>query len=203
MPEYLRPALLLFVLLNPFLLVVYLIDLFQNQTGPSFDQIMARAAAISIVVFCAFAVLGDVIFSELLNARFESFQVFGGLVFLVIGMRFVFEGNLAIPALRGEGRHIAGAVAMPVLIGPGTIGASVLAGQKLGPVVGPVVIATVVLICVVITLGLKRLHDWVRPRNEPLVERYIEAAGRVTALVVGTVAVEMILIGLRSWFVTD
>ena len=200
MPEYLRPALLLFALLNPFLLVVYLIDLFEKVPKASFDAIMLRAAVISVVVFCAFAVVGDVIFSELLQARFASFQVFGGIVFVVIGLRFVFEGNLAIPALRGEGAHVAGAVAMPVMIGPGTIGASVVAGQKLGPVMGSVTIVTVVLMCVLVVLALKRLHDWVRPRNEALVERYIEATGRVAALVVGTVAMEMILTGLRAWF---
>jgi small neutral amino acid transporter SnatA (MarC family) len=32
------------------------------------------------------------------------------------------------------------------------------------------------------------------------VERYIEATGRITALVVGTFAVEMILSGLNGWW---
>ena len=200
MLDAIRPALLLFLLLNPFLLVVYLIDLFERMPSDLFDRVMFRASVISIGVFIAFALLGDMIFSQLLQARFASFQVFGGIVFLVIGLRFVFVGNTAIPGLRGEGGHVAGAVAMPVMIGPGTIGASVVIGQRLDPLTASISIVVVVLAVALVILGLKRLHDWVRPRNEPLVERYIESVGRISALVIGTFAVEMILTGLGTWF---
>jgi hypothetical protein len=46
---------------------------------------------------------------------------------------------------------------------------------------------------------LKYLHDYVRVRNDELVQRYIDIAGRVTALVVGTFAIEMIMRGLVAW----
>jgi small neutral amino acid transporter SnatA (MarC family) len=39
----------------------------------------------------------------------------------------------------------------------------------------------------------------VRPRREPLIQRYIEIAGRITALYIGTVAIEMIMQGIRAW----
>jgi hypothetical protein len=48
-------------------------------------------------------------------------------------------------------------------------------------------------------LGLKGTHDFVRTRNEPLIERYVEVAGRVVALVVGTYSIEMIMQGLSFW----
>ncbi|MDP8236792.1 MAG: hypothetical protein P9M08_10455 [Candidatus Erginobacter occultus] len=48
-------------------------------------------------------------------------------------------------------------------------------------------------------LALKLIHDYVRPRREPLIQRYIEIAGRVTALFIGTVSVEMIMRGIRIW----
>jgi multiple antibiotic resistance protein len=50
-----------------------------------------------------------------------------------------------------------------------------------------------------VVLTLKRFHDFVKPRNEGLVQRYIEIAGRVTALVVGTFAIEMIMLGAGTW----
>jgi small neutral amino acid transporter SnatA (MarC family) len=52
---------------------------------------------------------------------------------------------------------------------------------------------------VVVVIALKMLHDWVKPRNEGLVQRYIEIAGRVTALIVGIFAVEMIMQGTAVW----
>ncbi len=42
-------------------------------------------------------------------------------------------------------------------------------------------------------------RDFVRPRNEKLIERYVEVMGRVTALVVGTYSIEMIMQGLIAW----
>lgn len=39
-----------------------------------------------------FAWGGEAIFSKYLNVRFEAFQIFGGLIFLVIGYRYVFQG---------------------------------------------------------------------------------------------------------------
>lgn len=38
-----------------------------------------------------------------------------------------------------------------------------------------------------------------RERNEPLVQRCIELAGRVAAPVVGTLAIELIMRGLKGW----
>ena len=48
-------------------------------------------------------------------------------------------------------------------------------------------------------LLLKAVHDYVRPRNEPLVQRYIEVTGRIMALFVGTISVDMIMQGIQIW----
>lgn len=199
MQEFVSASTLLFMLLNPFLLVVYLIDVFQKLSTATFIRVILRAGFISIGVFCASALLGDVIFEDVLQARFASFQVFGGIVFLLIGLRFVFEGNAAIEALRGESQYIAGAIAMPLMIGPGTIGASILIGKRLGQWQAILAITLTVLLSVVVMVILKRVHDFVRTHNEPMVQRYIEVAGRITALIVGTFAMEMIFRGVGTW----
>jgi multiple antibiotic resistance protein len=55
------------------------------------------------------------------------------------------------------------------------------------------------MISVVVMILLKSLHDYVRTADGRLVQRYIEIAGRITALYVGTVSVEMIMQGVRAW----
>lgn len=197
--EFVRAATLLFMLLNPFLLVVYLIDVFDKLPPATFRGVVIRAGLISSCVFSLAAVLGDVLFRDLLQAEFASFQLFGGVVFLVIGLRFVFEGNSAIKGLRGESQHIAGSIAMPLMIGPGTISASILAGKRLSHIWAILAIAVAVLASVGVMILLKYLHDYVRTRNAELVQRYMDIAGRVTALVVGTFAIEMIMRGLTTW----
>jgi small neutral amino acid transporter SnatA (MarC family) len=120
-------------------------------------------------------------------------------VFLLIGLQFVFKGPTAIEILRGESEHLAGAIAMPILIGPGTISASVIAGKRLDPLPACGAVVLAVFISVTILLFLKMGHDYVRPRREPLIQRYFEIAGRITALFVGTISVEMIMQGLQAW----
>lgn len=199
MTDFMRSVALLFLLLNPFLVIVYLVEVVQKFEHAAFKRVMLRAGAIAMAVFVGFALLGDTVFSRFMQADFASFQIFGGIVFLTIGLQFVFRGSAAIEALRGESAHVAGAIAMPILIGPGTISASVIIGQRHDPLIAIGAIGVAVLGSILIILVLKRIHDWVRPRNEPLIERYIEVAGRITALFVGTFSIQMIMQGLQEW----
>jgi multiple antibiotic resistance protein len=199
MTEFFSSTSLILALLNPFLVVVYLIELLETLDLSRFRRVLLRAGVIAAVVFCCFAILGDAIFSGI-QADFASFQIFGGVVFLLIGVEFVFHGPSAIQLVRGSSEHIAAAIAMPVLIGPGTIGASIVVGKRHSPLVACAAVVTAIAISVGLMLVLKRVHDYVRPRHAALVDRYIEVAGRITALYVGTVSVEMIMQGVRTWF---
>ena len=199
MDPFIKSFLLLFMLLNPFLLIIYLVDLVQEMDFHAFLKVLIRASCISSAVFITFALLGDLIFERLLQADFASFQIFGGIVFLMIGLQFVFKGPDAIKNLRGKPEHIAGAIAMPIMIGPGTVSASILAGRELPPVWAITSILLAIGLVAAIMIGLKKVHDIVRTRNEPLIERYVEVAGRIVALVVGTYAIEMIMQGASIW----
>jgi len=190
---------LLLMLLNPFLLILYLTDLVQDLDRRTFRLVLIRAGLISAGIFAVFAVLGDALFSEVLQARFASFQIFGGVVFLMIGIQFIFNGPGALRSMRGTPEHIAGSIALPIMIGPGTISASIMAGSRLSPGLAVAGIALAVIVTVLIIVLLKDLYDYVLPRNARLIERYIEVMGRVTALVVGTFSIEMIMQGIGTW----
>ena len=148
------------------------------------SRVLVRAGLIATALFWFFAVLGDAVFSDVMQAEFASFQIFGGVVFLLIGLQFVFRGPTAIEVLRGESEQLAGAIAMPILIGPGTISASVIIGKRHDAIPACATVLAAVVASVVIMIGLKTLHDFVRPKREPLIQRYIEIAGRIAALFV-------------------
>ena len=160
---------------------------------------LLRASIIASIVFCGFAILGDAIFVRFMQVEFASFQIFGGIVFFLIGLQFVFRGPTAIEILQGESKHLAGAIAMPVFIGPGTISAAIIIGKKHDPVTACGIVIAMVFVCAGTIILLKLLHDALLPRKEAIVQRYIEIAGRVTALVVGTIAIDMIMRGLNTW----
>ncbi len=197
--EFVRSTTLLLVLLNPFLVIVYLADIVEKLDPKQFRRVLWRAGLIASAVFCFFAVVGDAVFSSVMHAEFASFQIFGGVVFLLIGVGFVFRGPRAIKILRGKSAHLAGAIAMPVLIGPGTISASVIIGEHHDALTACGAVLLAVYLSIVVMIILKGMHDYVRPRREPLVRRYIEIVGRITALVVGTISIEMIMQGVQAW----
>lgn len=199
MTEIIKSFMLLLLMLNPFLVIIYLVDIVEKLELRQFTQVLIRGGLIAAMVFCVFAVLGDIVFSDFMNVEFESFQIFGGIVFLIIGIQFVFRGPRGIELLRGESAHIAGAIAMPILIGPGTISVSVIVGKRHDALLACAILVCAVLVFALLILVLKKMHDYVKPKNEALIERYIEIAGRITALYIGTVSIDMIIKGISTW----
>mgnify|MGYP001553869858 FL=1 len=195
-----RSTTLLVVLLNPFLMSIYLLDLIEKLDDETFFATLIRGVVIATIVFSVFAVGGDAIFSNVLQVRFASFLIFGGIVFLVVGLRFIQVGPEALAELRGNPEHIAGSIAMPFMVGPATVSASVLAGARL-PILWAVgSIAAAMAVMVLGLLAIKWLHGVVRQRNAGLVERYVDIVGRASALLIGTIAVDMVLNGIELWW---
>jgi multiple antibiotic resistance protein len=95
---------------------------------------------------------------------------------------------------------VAGAIAMPFLIGPGSVSAATMAGMRLS--VGAALLSVACALAGVLALLsiFKVCFDYVSSRNAALAERYVEVASRVSAMMVGSIAVEMMFDGLESWF---
>lgn len=110
MTDFLRSSALLLLLLNPFLVIVYLIDVMHKLDWRQFRHVLLRAGIIAVSIFCGFAILGDAVFSDIVQVEFASFQIFGGIIFLLIGLQFVFKGPMAIEMLRGESEYLVSAL---------------------------------------------------------------------------------------------
>ena len=176
---------------------VYLLSLIKELPIGQFIRIMLRAGVISFIVFFLFAWLGEVIFDDVLQVRFLAFMIFGGITFLVIGVRLILGIGPLMSCINPHSEEVAGAIAMPFIVGPGTISASVIAGTQLRLAKSSLAIA------LGLALGsmfiFKKVHDYVKTRSERYVERYVEIAGRITALFTGSFAVDRILKGIERW----
>ncbi len=197
--QFIKIFTLIFVLLNPFLMSIYLLDLIRNLSIMEFFHVLVRASIISATVFIVFAWGGEEIFSEILQVRFAAFLIFGGIIFIVIALRFVFHGSEAITQMRGPAEYVAGAVAMPFIIGPGTISASVMAGASLPFIQAALAIVSALTAALIALMAIKLLHDFVKQRNIKLIDSYVDIVGRISALLIGAIAVEMALQGLDAW----
>jgi multiple antibiotic resistance protein len=196
---FLHSTALLLIILNPLLLIIYVIGLVQEMDRRAFASVLVRGGLIAAAVFAFFALLGDIVFATFLQAEFASFQIFGGVTFLIVGINFMLKGNQAIVGLRGPTRSAAASIAMPILVGPASVSASVIIGKVLSPLLSILAVMLAVGASIAVMIGLKALHDWVKPRHEKLVQHYIEIGGRLVAFVVGIYAVEMIMKGTLVW----
>lgn len=192
-------ALLFFLaLLNPFLLSLYLLDLIVRLPPRLFTRVLVRGVIIGGAVFSVFALTGDGLFSTLLQVDFSSFQIFGGILFLLVGIDFFFHGPQAIGPMSGEPEHLAGSIAMPFLVGPATVSAAIMIGSRLGRGEALAVVWLTMVAVVAGLVALKYAHDHLRERNVRLVDRYVDITGRVSSLLIGTFAVQMIVTGLQQ-----
>lgn len=194
-----KSILLIFILLNPFILSVYLEQVIRSLSLRDFSRQMIRAGVISLTVFLLFAWAGEAVFEDVMQVSFAAFLVFGGIIFLVVGIRLIMGAKHPIQALDSESGEVSGAIAMPFIVGPGTISASVFAGSELELPQAFTAIFIGLGLAIGAMLVIKWLHDYVRTRNERLVTRYTEVAGRVTALFTGTFAIELIFTGMERW----
>lgn len=193
---YIHSFALFFSLLNPFLMSIYMIGMIRNTEAKIFNKALIQGGLIALVVFILFAWGGETIFNKYLNVRFESFQIFGGIIFLVIGYRYVFQGADTIGEIRGAPEHLAGTVAMPFMIGPGTISAAVVTGMEIKVSGASIVIAFTMLCTCSILILMKFLHDNLRHSHAKYVDYYFDIVGRLSALLIGTIAVDMIVTGI-------
>ena len=193
---YIHSFALFFSLLNPFLMSIYMIGMIRNIEARIFNRALIQGSGIAYLVFMFFAWGGERIFNQYLNVRFESFQIFGGIIFLVIGYRYVFQGADTIGAIRGAPEHLAGTVAMPFMVGPGTISAAVVTGMDIGLTgAALVMLVTLDLTCIILIL-MKFMHDNLRYKHAKYVDYYFDIVGRLSALLIGTIAVDMIVTGI-------
>jgi small neutral amino acid transporter SnatA (MarC family) len=190
---------LLLVILNPFALSVYLFEVLRRHSTKQVAAMLMRACFIATAVLGAFAVGGERLLTDVLQIRFFAFQIFGGIVFLIIGLKFILEGASTVSLLRGEPEQLAGTVAMPFLIGPGTISIAALAGARHGPLPGVGVVIAALVTTGIVLVTLQMLFERVKERNASLLERYAEVAGRVSGFLAGSLSIEMITTGVETW----
>jgi multiple antibiotic resistance protein len=196
---FLKSLTLFLVLFNPFLMSIYLMDLIQELDSRTFLQVLARATVISGVVFLLFAWGGERIFTDVLQISFESFLIFGGIVIFIIALQMMFMGGVALKQLRGgDASHITGSIAMPFMIGPGTISASVVTGNILPYGWAAAAIVLSLMLTIVLIMVLKHAFDVIKVRNVDLLERYIDITGRAGALLTGSIGIQMIVQGIKN-----
>lgn len=198
--QFLDIFILLIVMLNPLLMSVYLIDIIKGVSFIRFSQIIFRAFLISCSIFIIFSMSGDFLFRHVLQIEFGSFLIFGGVLFAIISIQQMLQGPESIMNLRGSIERIGGAATLPFMLGPGTISTSIYAGSVLTQKWAMIAIVGAVIVAAISLILLKVLFDRISLRYAEFTESYVDIIGRIIALLMGSIAVNMIVRGVRSVF---
>lgn len=188
--------LFMLIILNPFAQLLYLSDLINQVSTPKFTIVHFKATLLSAGVFILFFLFGEILLHEVFQVRFSSLQIFGGVIMLLIGYRYVADGAGSNLLFRGDISDIAPRISLPYMVGPGTIWASMLVGRQYNILPGIVIILSVLAVNFLFVVAASWFFSTLQGRKETMLGKYFAILMRTNALFIGAIAVEMIVSGI-------
>ncbi|MFW6164051.1 MAG: MarC family protein [Planctomycetota bacterium] len=198
MTELLAGLLPFLAILNPFALCLYLIHVMEELRPGQFALVLGKASVASLAVFCVFAVAGEPLLVKVLRIRPGAMRVFGGIVFFVVAYGYVTKGYKATTLLRGRLDELPSEIAVPFMIGAGTITQATLLGKQhsAGFAVLVLVVGMVVSVLAVLLFNYVRMR--MKGVREDLFERYINILSRLNGLLIGALSADMVVTGIHE-----
>lgn len=203
MTEYLRFAVTLTAVLDPFLAVPLFLALAVNQSTRE-RAVLVRVVAITVFgVLAVAALLGDSILT-LMGASLAAFRVGGGLVLLLMSLAML---NAQVGGVRQsqeeaaelESGEVRGLVplAIPLLAGPGAISTTIIAAEK-GAGLGHIaaILGVIAAVSVLTWLVLRAANAI----GERMSKTGLNIATRLLGLLLAAFAVQTMAEGLRELF---
>lgn len=196
------PAILAFlVMLNPFALFLYLRPLMKDLTDKEFLLVFFRASLISFFIYLAFVLFGNFIFASVFRISFESFRIFGGIILFSLAYMFIVRGKKAFIQTKGDLHDMASEIALPFMVGAGTISLSILLGEQLPMPYGIVALVIIMVINFFIVLGLKEMRSRIKIHKLRVAfDKNMEILLRINGFFVGAIGIDMIATGITNMF---
>ena len=185
-------------IINPFALCLYLVGLMDDLEWEDFLRVLLRAALISLGVFIFFAWAGESVMVNVIGVKTEAMRIFGGVIFFIVGYNYVMKGYKASVVLRGELDELPSGIALPFMIGAGTITQAIIIG-KAHPVwnAGGILLVGMVA-CVAVVILFKWIRDRLQKNHARVFSRHINTLSRLNGLLIGAISTEMVVGGLHS-----
>ena len=190
------------VMLNPFALFLYLEPIRRDLDHKSFMIVIFKATLISLFVCLGFFFAGDTIFSRVLQINFESFRIFGGIIIFSYAYFFIVRGQKALIMIKENLDDLASEIALPFMVGAGTISLSILLSQKHTYFIGASSLVIIFSVNFFILFILKRLRDGIEKRKfKKAFDKNMEVLLRLNGFFIGAIGINMVLTGIQNMFI--
>jgi len=188
-------------MINPFALFLYLRPVMIDLKPDRFRRVMLRASLISLVMFLIFVGTGNTLFTEILNVRFHSFRLFGGIVIFSFAYLFIVKGEAALIQTREDLTELASGIALPFMVGAGTISLATLMGNQLGFWRAALALIIILVVNFGIIMTLKLIREEIpRPGFQVAFDKVMAIFLRVNGFLLGAIGVDMIVTSASELF---
>ncbi|MGC9455579.1 MAG: MarC family protein [Phycisphaerae bacterium] len=198
MSEVLEDLVPFLAILNPFALCLYTSSIMEDLDLRSVLRVVIGACVISTAVFWVFALTGEKLLEGVFRVEPTALRIFGGLIFLIVGYNYVTKGYRGAEVLRGSLEELPSAIALPFMIGAGTITQAIIVGKNHNWYMSMVILLMGVLVALVTLIVFKLLRDHMTGGRERLFIRYVNILARLNGLLIGAISVKMIVEGLKG-----
>jgi len=191
----------LIVMLNPFALFLYLEPIRKDLSHKQFINVIVKASLISLVICYLFFFSGEFLFKKVFMIEFESFRVFGGIIIFSYAYFFIVKGQRALIMIKENLDDLASEIALPFMVGAGTISLSILTSYRHARWTGMLILLTAFVINFISIYLLKVLRDSLEGRKlKKAYDKNMEVLLRLNGFFIGAIGVNMILTGIQNMF---
>ena len=192
---FLSALVLLLLVLDPFGSLPVFISVMRQVAPERRTRVALRESALAFGVLLAFMLTGQA-FLSLMRLSERSLEVAGGVILLIIAVRMIFASGGEIYAVDAKGREpLIFPLAVPLLAGPSAMATVLLLAsrqpERLLDWVAALSVA--MLFSALVLLGADRIRRWIG-------SSMVSAVEKLMGLVLTAIAVEMILAGLKRYF---
>ncbi len=188
-------------MLNPFALFLYLQPIRKDLNKDMFHKVIFKATLTSFLICLIFFYFGDVIFEKYFNISFDSFRIFGGIIIFSFSYLFIVKGQEAMIIMKEDLDDLASEIALPFMVGAGTISLSILLSQKVNLIIGTLLLVIIFIINFFIISFLNYLRESIQKNKIKVAfDKNMEVLLRLNGFFIGAIGINMVISGIRSAF---
>ena len=193
----------LLVMLNPFALFLYLEPIRKDLNSKQFISVILKASLISLSVCFIFFFSGEFLFESVFMIDFEAFRIFGGIIIFSYAYFYIIKGQKALIMIKENLDDLASEIALPFMVGAGTISLTIITAYKHPRIIGIVILIIVFILNFIVILGLKIMRDSLVGRKlKKLFDKNMEVLLRLNGFFIGAIGINMIINGIKNMFFT-
>jgi multiple antibiotic resistance protein len=189
------------VMLNPFALFLYLEPIRKDLKHRDFLKVIIKATLISMGICFVFFFTGEQVFKQIFHIEFESFRIFGGIIIFSYAYFFIVKGQKAMIMIKEDLDDLASEIALPFMVGAGTISLSILVSYRHTTWVGVGILFIVFVLNFLFIFIMTVMRNGLEGRRlKTAFDKNMEVLLRLNGFFIGAIGINMILTGIKNMF---